>query len=278
MRKMLLPAAFAVLCATVACSNKATPTVAMAPSIAGAWEFTVESSTSTGSLTGVEVALQEGQTLVNNVNQPNGSISASGGTQITFVTLDPTNGSVVFGGSCPTAGDGTNSLSGSVTAPGGPFNFTYTESGNTFAVTATLSGDGASMLGTYESQAGSSCADSGTITGVKVSKLSGSYVGQLTLPDGTTDAVTAAVSESGGGVATVNLVATGVDNVAFTITGPVTGNAFLAQGTFQGQPVVYYGYAEPTLDPITQLMVPSIYFVNATNVDSAVYAGTLEKM
>ena len=95
------------------------------------------------------------------------------------------------------------------------------------------------------------------------------------LPDGTSDSVTATLSENSSSALTVNLVAAGPDNTTFTLTGPVTGNAFAAQGIFQGHQVAYDGYLEQVLDPVTQLMVPAIYFVNATNTAQPSYAGTL---
>ena len=70
-------------------------------------------------------------------------------------------------------------------------------------------------------------------------------------------------------------MATSPDNTSFTLTGPVTGNAFVVQGIFQGQPVAYAGYLTQVLDPLTQLMVPAVYFVNATNAEQPAYAGTL---
>lgn len=240
------------------------------PNIAGSWEFIANSSTPGSNAVGIEVALQEGQTLLNGIYTPSGQVSAST-AQIAFVTLNATSGNIVsFGGPCPDTATPSNSLTdGSVTAFNAPFNFTLTENGNIFNVTGTLAGDGQSLLnGTYSSPNGSACIDSGTITGMVVPKLSGTFVGQLTLPDGTTDSSTATLSESSGNL-TVNLVVTGTDNTSFTMTGPVTGNAFSVQGTFQGQTAHYYGYNEVVKN------VQSIYFVNATNSAQPAYAGTL---
>jgi hypothetical protein len=240
------------------------------PNIAGSWEFIANSSTPGSNAVGIEVALQEGQTLLNGIYTPSGQVSAST-AQIAFVTLNATSGNIVsFGGPCPDTATPSNSLTdGSVTAFNAPFNFTLTENGNIFNVTGTLAGDGQSLLnGTYSSPNGSACIDSGTITGMVVPKLSGTFVGQLTLPDGTTDSSTATLSESSGNL-TVNLVVTGTDNTSFTMTGPVTGNAFSVQGTFQGQTAHYYGYNEVVKN------VQSIYFVNTTNPAQPAYAGTL---
>jgi hypothetical protein len=240
------------------------------PNIAGSWEFIAYSNTPGSKATGIEVALQEGQTLLNGIYTPSGQLSASS-AQIAFVTLNPTTGNIVsFGGQClPTATPSNSLTEGSVSAFNAPFTFTYTENGNIFEVTGTLAGDGQSLLsGTYASPNGSPCIDSGTITGMVVPKLSGTFVGNLTLPDGTADSTTATLSESSGNLA-VNIVATGTDNTSFTLTGPVTGNSFSVQGTFQGQTVQYYGYNEVVKN------VQSIYFVNATDQAHPAYAGTL---
>jgi hypothetical protein len=220
--------------------------VALLPSIAGAWEFKLFSST--GTLSGMEVALQEGQVLTNGMYQPDGAISASG-TQMAFVTLDSGTGLVSgFRGYCPAAGTSANTLSGAITTFGSPLsNFTFTENGNVFNVTATLSGDGQSMQGTYASTSPSNCPDSGTFTGTVVSKLSGTYTGNLTLPSCSVagcDSASATLSENSSGVATLSLVLTGTDNDTLTLTGPITGNAFSVQGSFQRQTVVLDGYYE----------------------------------
>jgi hypothetical protein len=160
-------------------------------------------------------------------------------------------------------------------------NFTYTEDGNVFNVTATLDASGQSIdSGTYTAQTGSGCSDSGILTGSVVPKLSGSYTGELVLPDGTNDTVTATVSENGSAVLTANLVVTGPDNTAFSLSGPVTGNYFSATGTFsvggQAQSATYDGYHELTYDSITGVNdIPSLYIVNATNSTEPAYAGTL---
>ncbi len=240
------------------------------PNVAGSWEFIAYSNTPGSNATGIEVALQEGKTLLNGIYTPSGQLSASS-AQIAFVTLNTTTGDIVsFGGPClPTATPSNSLTEGSVSALNAPFNFTLTENGNIFNVTGTLAGDGQSLLnGTYSSPNGSACTDSGTITGMVVPKVSGTFVGQLTLPDGTADSATATFSESSGNL-TVNIVVTGTDNTSFTMTGPVTGNAFSVQGTFQGQTVEYYGYNEVVKS------VQSIYFVNATNPAQPEYAGTL---
>lgn len=275
-KKILVPAALAAISAgLLACSSHAAMPPALLPNISGAWEFTATSSTDTIHSTGIEVALKAGQSLVNGVERPNGQISATGATQITILDIDAVTGVIGFGGSCPMNGSGIYSLAGSFSSLGGPIHFTYTENGNEFDVAGTLSADGKSIIGTYSSAEGSACADSGGITGFVVPKLSGTYAGQLTLPDGSANTVTATLSEDSNSALTVNLVATNPDSTTFTLTGPVTGNAFTVQGVFQGQSVAYDGYLEQVLDPLSELMVPAIYFVNVTNAVQPAYAGTL---
>jgi len=256
--------------ALINCGGKGSSATQPIPNVAGPWEFIAYSNTLGSKATGIEVALQEGKTLINGIYTPSGQLSASS-AQIAFVTLNPTSGDIVsFGGPCAATATPSSSLTpGSVSALNAPFTFTFTENGNVFNVTGTLAGDGQSLAnGTYTSQSGSACTDSGTITGMVVPKLSGTYAGQLTLPDGTSDSATATLSESSGNL-TVNVVVTGTDNASFTMTGPVTGNSFSVQGTFQGQTVEYYGYCEVVKN------IQSIYFVNATNPAKPAYAGTL---
>jgi hypothetical protein len=250
------------------------------PGIAGSWEF-IAVSNNNSYITGVEVALKEGQVLVDGVSQPNGQISANS-TQIAFVSLDSVSqnlNATGFGGPCEAAGSANNSLGpGNITAPNANMTFTFAENGTVFNATGTLSGDGQSFLnGTY-TQSGTACADSGgTITGTVVPKLNGMYSGQICQPSSSTctntpDAATATLSESSSGTLTLTLAFTGgPDSGAnLTLTGPVTGNAFSVSGTFQGQIVTYYGYYELVKN------VASVYLVNATaNTAQPTYAGTL---
>ncbi len=255
MNRLVSALALIVLSLTLpSCSGSKVSGEQVIPSIAGSWEFLATSSTN-GTETGIEVALNEGQTLVGEVEEPNGSVSASS-SQIAFVTINPTSGIVIsFGGSCPATQSPSNSLSGNITALGGPFNFSYIENGNVFNVTATLSGDGQSILnGSYAS---TDCSDVGSISGNVVPKLSGIYTGRMTLPGPSVDTATATVNESSGTLA-ANFALTGADNTSLTMSGPVTGNAFLIQGTFQGQVVTYYGYYEATKS--------SLYLVNASDL------------
>jgi hypothetical protein len=264
-------------------SNQSSVTGQPIPNIAGPWEFIAFSSA--GTVTGIDVALAEGQVLVNGMQQPDGQITASS-AQMAFVSLDPASeNATAFGGNCLPV-TSVNSLGpGTVTSLDAPMNFTFTENGSVFDVTATLSGDGKSILnGTYSAQAANACSDpGGTITGAVVSKLAGTYSGQMCPPASSscqtptdfTDNATATVSENSSSVLTLSLVLTGTDNTNFTLSGPVTGNAVTLQGTFQAQTLTYNGYFEPVYNSSLQSNVPSLYLVNATNPAQPAYVGTL---
>jgi hypothetical protein len=238
------------------------------PNIAGPWQFVTVSND--GTVTAINVALKEGQVLVGQLEQPDGQISASS-TQIAFVNLNPSNAHATgFGGACPAAAVAANGLGpGSITAFSAPITFTFTENGNLFNATATLAGDGQSILqGTYTPQNGNTCTDpGGTITGNVLSALTGLFSGTM-CPLSTTagscqmsDTVNATLSENSSGTLTLELAFTAGPDAGtnFTMTGPVTGNAFLVQGTFQGNLISYYGYSE-------QLSAgSSLYFVNAAD-------------
>jgi hypothetical protein len=259
----------------VSCSGgKSMTGTAATPSVAGTWEFLAVSDNG-GGTTGIEVALQEGTVLVDGMNEPSGNVSATGVNQITFVCIDSSTGDLAsFGGNCigqsgTCSTAGVNSLGGTADSTGGPFNFTFSENGNVFTVSGMLGSDDQSLVnGTYAAQTGSGCQDSGSVTGLLVPKLTGTYTGQMTLPDGTADTVTATLSESSGTL-TVGIVGTGAEATNFNLSGPVTGNAFALQGQFNGQPVSYSGYSEVTHN------LPSVYFENSTNNANPAYAGTL---
>jgi hypothetical protein len=250
------------------------------PNIAGAWEF-ITISNNNGYITGMEVAVKEGQVLVDGVAQPNGQFSANS-TQIAFVNLSTVSqdyNATGFGGPCGASNTGANSLGpATITALGSQLSFSFSENGTIFNVTGTFSGDGQSFQGSY-SQAGTSCPDTGgTIIGQTVSKLSGMFGGQICQPSSTScsafpDTVTATLSENSIGSLTVTLAFTAGPDAGtnFTLQGPATGNAFTIQGTFQGQLLTYYGYYEQVAKTGA-----SVYLVNATaNTADPTYVGTL---
>jgi hypothetical protein len=274
---MVFPALVLLLLTGCGGGSAYTPTVI--PGMAGQWEFLATSTQAPGIQTGVEVNLQQGQALQNGVYQPTAQLSAAGSQQIAILSVDQTGfnqvPNIVFGGNC--SGSGSDSLNGTVDATNN-VTLSYSENGNSFSATGTLGSDHKSILGTYTSQSGSGCIDSGTFAGTAVAKLSGMYQGQLCppgaggcqYPQGAADNATAALSQSGSTVS-INMVVTGVDNTSFSLSGPVTGNAFLVQGTFnvggQAQTITYNGYFELTYDCLTQLIdLPSVYLVDPTYI------------
>ena len=282
----------------ISCGSSKSPiTTTPIPNIGGAWEFVAVSQN--GSITGIEVALQEGQTLVNGINQPDGLITAAS-SQIAFVDLDTVSqnlNATGFGGLCAPTATPTNSLGPStVNAVNGPMNFTFMENGVAFSVTGTLSGDGLSLLdGTYAPQVANSCANvggavtdpGGTITGAVVPKLFGTYIGQMcplsistTAPYSASnpspplndcsltpnDSVSAVLSESSSGTLTISMTLTGYNGTNLTLSGPVTGNAFSVSGIFGPGPlgaeqIRFSGYYEVT----GKSTVATLYLLNATD-------------
>ncbi len=307
MRRMVVSALLFAVAATFAgCSSSKTAAVAPMPNIAGAWEFISSSTSSPGFSTGIETALQEAQVFSSQTGTfvPTGQISA-GGAQVNFLALNGLKNGVPstigFTGNCtaatidPTTGVSTgNSLTGSISGLAGSMNFTYVESGNVFMVTGDLSADGKSMTGTYTEQAAQTgntngtcngdgtILDQGNITGTVVSKLSGTYTGKICEPldssctAGAKDTATATLSENSSSTLNVSVVLTGVDNASITLQGPVTGNFISVQGTFNGETVVYEGYAENI--PSGNFIVPTLYLANVdinSTTPTATYAGTL---
>jgi hypothetical protein len=279
----------ALAAALISCSSRSKLAPPPMPDVAGPWEIILASSAQPGYSTGLEVALQEGTML--DTSGPGsyvytGQISAAS-AQLNFIGLtlgaQPTSPpQIIFGGNCaPAPVDTGNSLTGSISGLGGSMNFTFTENGNVFNVNAILDASGTSIdSGTYTSQSGNVCVDSGTITSGKiVSKLSGIYTGTLCEPldsacvAGADDNATVTLSQSGTTL-TVSMVLTGVDNTSFTLTGPVTGNEFSVTGTFAGSTVAYEGYYELTYDSSDNLYdTQTLYLVNAA--DPSQQAGLL---
>jgi hypothetical protein len=313
MRRMVVSALLLALAATfTGCSSSKMPAVAPMPNIAGPWEFIASSTSSPGFSTGIEAALQEAQifSMQTGTFVPTGQFSA-GGAQVNFLALNGLKNGVPstigFSGNCtaatidPTTGvTSGNSLTGSISGLAGSMNFTYVESGNVFMVTGDLSADGKSMTGTYTEQAAQTgntngicnnatdpttslpILDQGNITGTVVSKLSGTYTGKICEPldssctAGAKDTATATLSENSSSTLNVSVVLTGVDNASITLQGPVTGNFISVQGTFNGETVVYDGYAENI--PSSNFIVPTLYLANVdinSSQPTATYAGTL---
>ena len=116
---ILAPFALLILAAIlVSCGGRSSIPASPVPNVAGSWEFIAVSSN--GPVTGIEVALKEGQVLVNGFEQPDGQITASG-LQITFVSLAQASqgfNATGFGGICLPATAANSVGPGSVTALG----------------------------------------------------------------------------------------------------------------------------------------------------------------
>jgi hypothetical protein len=207
------------------------PTEPSYASLAGSWQFTAASTAQPGYDTLLEVNLQ----------QSGANLSANGSNQIFIVAENP-SGQNVIGGNCP--GNGNDSVTGTTT--GTSVSFTFNEGGNLFTITGTVGSNGTTMTGTYQSSGGG-CADSGTFSGTLIPSVNGTYSGQLNFPDGTTDGVTAILTESSNDSLTVNATVSGMDTGTTVLTGTVIGGGFSASGTFQGQPIAYYSYYDASL-------------------------------
>jgi hypothetical protein len=279
--KIAVAMAVLALCGVLLCcgGNGSSIVPQPLPKISGPWEFIAVSND--GSWTAIDVALQEGATLVNGAPTPNGQISASS-QQIAFLSVSEVSQSINatgFGGNCLPANLSNSLGPGSIMTQGGTLTFTLTENGNVFNVTGNMSGDDTQFLsGTYTPQTGNTCTDpGGTITGQTIAKLGQTFTGTMCPLPGTsctsksefTDTVTSAtLSESSSGTATLTFILTGTDNTTFTMTGPVTANAFSVTGTFQGQPITFYGYYEQVGRPGST--VGELYLVNAASPSTSI--------
>jgi hypothetical protein len=272
--KLSAAAAVAALCGVlISCgsSNKVSTGSQPAPNIAGSWEFIATSQS--GTMTGIETALTEGQVLENGLEVPNGQIAASG-SQIDFITLTTTDGNVnisSFSDGCGATPTTVNNLSGAVSGLGNPITFTFTANGNVFNATATLSSDGTSITnGTYTPQGTTACdQNGGTIIGTAVTAATGTYQGQMCSPAESScssydDSVTATITAKSGQL-TLGLVLTGKDNTNFSPVGPLAGNAFSVEGTFEGNAVTYYGYFEAVYSSTQQTTAQAVYLINSAD-------------
>jgi len=203
-------------------------------SVQGQYEAVAQSTASPSS-----VALIE-----SNFTQTGTDVFA-GKASVVLVQGTLANGSITLhslGGECDNGFLGNDSVQGTFTSAT-QFNFTLTEAGSlgTVAVTgsATVTPDGKQITsGTYSPPAACGfLADSGTVTGTKISPFSGSYAGMLANTTGTTNAVIVSVSQTG-----LSLTVTGTTNgTPFTMTGSVVGATFDVTGTIAGTPTENVG-------------------------------------
>lgn len=202
--------------------------------MAGPWEIKATSEQQTGFSTSIEANLQQTDATTSGSSA---TISATGADQLVLIGHHPSGG-LFFGGLCP--GATAENLTGTLSTANA-LTLTLTEGAAIYTVAATVDSDGKSLTGTYAFSSGS-CADSGTLTGVQVAALAGTYTGTLHFPNGHQDLASATLTEGVPSSFTVDLTLTGADNATVALTGLVVGNVFSVQGTLDGAAVSYYGY------------------------------------
>jgi len=174
-----------------------------------------------------------------NFSQAGTSASASTQNVVIIQGTQSSNGItlVSLGGECDNGTLGDDSIQGTFSSQT-QASISLNEAGSLGSVAATgnvtFASDGSAITtGTYSIPAACGfLANSGSITGTKISPFSGSYAGMLDNGAGSTDAVIVSVTQSG-----LNLTVTGTDNgMAFTLTGSVVGATFDVTGTIAGRP------------------------------------------
>ena len=205
-------------------------------SVSGAYEFAVTSNV-TGGVTLIEA----------NLAASGNQSGATGANQVQVLTFEQKNWYV--NGICPGNTPGQNSFGSSTT--GNNISLTFNDGGNAFSGQGVLNG---TTINANYSISNSSCpnltgltgyppgTDSGGIVGNQVPKLTGTYSGPLSLPDGTDNAALT-LSENPDSSLTVSAALTGpADNGAFTFSGAAVGNIVFVSGSVNGQNVDLLGY------------------------------------
>jgi hypothetical protein len=235
---LLLALSFSVGCGGSGGSSSGTPPITPA-NIQGQYEVIASSTANPSGVSLIET----------NFSQAGTSVSASTQNVVVIQGTQSSNGItlVSLGGECDNGTLGHDSIQGTFSSQT-QASISLNEAGSLGTVAATgnvtLATDGSTITtGTYSIPAACGfLADSGSITGTKISPFSGSYAGMLDNGAGSTDAVIVSVSQSG-----LNLTVTGTDNgTAFTLTGGVVGATFDVTGTIAGQPVEDVGIYDHT--------------------------------
>jgi hypothetical protein len=234
MKRLLFVASLLLLTGCGGSTSPTTATPTPLTSIAGPWEIVAKSDQRVGYSTLIEANLQQA-TPTGTV--ATGAITATGADQLVLIGQHPAGG-FFFGGLCP--GAATEDLTGTLSSVNA-LSLTLTEGASIYTITGTVNTTGKSMLGTYTFSSGT-CPDSGTLTGVQVPALAGTYSGNLIFPSGHSDHATATLTETSPSSFTVALTLTGDDNTTVTLTGLVVGNVFSVQGMLGAEAVNYYGY------------------------------------
>jgi hypothetical protein len=226
--------------------------------IQGAWEIAATSTTLAGTQTFIEADL----------TQSGNNVSARG-QQLLTLTVTNGTGNVDI---CSTQPSLSGNLNGSVLTA------TLTEGSQSVRISGTLSADGKSATGNYQSDAGGcTMGDSGTFTANLVSMLSGSFSGTLT-NQSTTNSAPATLQLTQGANETLTGSGQITDQgVTYTLsfTGSVIGALFEGTGT------------STSVNGSTQIDVLGHFTPSATAVDgfvvgdansqSILYEGTLSK-
>jgi hypothetical protein len=228
----------ALLISTLCCGGATR--VAPNANVSGAYEFVVTSNV-TGGVTLVEA------NLAANGNQS----GATGANQVQVLTFEQKNWYV--NGICPGSTPGQNSVASNTS--GNNISLTFNEGGNAFSGQGVLNG---TTINANYSINNSSCpdltgltgyppgTDSGGIVGNQVPKLTGTYSGPLSLPDGTDNAALT-LSENPDLSLAVSAQLTGpADNGIFTFSGAAVGNIVFVSGSVNGQNLNLFGYYDRT--------------------------------
>lgn len=205
-------------------------------SISGPYDILITSNV-TGAVTLVEA----------NFEAKGAQSTATGPAQVQILTLEKKIWYI--NGSCPGNNPGENGVT--TTADAENLAVTFNEGGNNFGGQAVSAGN--VINGSY-SISGSHCPDlvgvigiyppgydQGGFVGNPVAALAGTFIGPLTLPSGTDEAVVT-LTESGNQSLTLTAQLTGADNGTFTLAGTAIGNSLFVNGAIDTQNVTLLGY------------------------------------
>jgi hypothetical protein len=208
------------------------PSSTSTATLSGQWQIVAHSNVNPASSLLVEA----------NFSQSGSNVTANASS---VVLVDGVPGALTgLAGECDNGVLGDDAIAATIS--GQTVSFTLTETGSLgigiSTGSATISG---SQLtgGTYQTPAACGfAADSGTMTGTTIQKFSGTFAGQLLNLNGSTDAVSVTLSQSG---YTLNVVGTDA-GAPITLTGKVIGATFDVTGVVQGQSREYVGIYDIT--------------------------------
>jgi hypothetical protein len=194
-----------------------------------------------------------GGTTSNTGSNPSNSVNMAGNWQFmgnstafgyTYTASGPINqtGSSI---------SGTLSLSGSPCAQATTFSGTLngtslsataTENTQTVSYSGTVSADGSSASGTYSAPPGGCLnGDIGTWSGSRVSLLNGQFIGSMAAENSIRASIVAKLQDDGGRVSGMATVTNSVCFHSLNLTGSVSGNEVVLQGTEETQTLLLRG-------------------------------------